>query len=169
MVPGVRVRAPQLSAPEIKVTYAPMGRDTLAAIADELNPKHGADGRTPAGSTPEIVIGTTPIGRDTLNAIEDELDAAQPTLIRARRGRSSRPPKTAPAAQAQPLEIFEMLTFIVKNVEPSAFSSADRRRSFVERHLGHCLHGHSLEAIARVEMSPWPEAGAVVTRVWCRL
>lgn len=145
-----------------------MGRDTLAAIADELNPEYAAKGRSP--STPEIVIGTTPVGRDTLAAIEDELDATRPAArVRSRRGRSSRPPRTPLAPETERLEIFEMLTFIVKNVEPAAFSSADRRRSFVEQHLRHCLRGHSVDAVARVEMSPWPEAGAVVTRVWCRV
>jgi hypothetical protein len=168
-----RSAGPSASAsPEIKVVYAPVGRETLEAISSELATEAS---RRHLESTPEIVIGTTPLGRETLAAIEEELEAARPSVValpKPRRARSSRPParkaSSRAPAPASP-EIFEMLTFVVKNAEDGDFTTEKLRRSFVEQHLRNSLRGHALNAISRVDVTPWTDRGAVVVRVWCRV
>lgn len=70
-----------MSGPEIKMSYGQVGRDTLAAIAEELQAAAG-EGLTPpervralarAASSPEIAIGECLVGRETLAAIAEEL------------------------------------------------------------------------------------------------
>src|SRR5690606_22831005 len=98
---------------------------------------------------------------------------------RARRGRSSRPPSTKtrseparktlrPSAAPSP-EIYEVLTFVVKNTSDGDLATEELRRSFVGRHLDGRLRNHSLDSIARVDVTPWTERGTLVLRVWCRV
>ncbi|HEY6724612.1 MAG TPA: hypothetical protein VI197_11290 [Polyangiaceae bacterium] len=70
-----------LSGPEIKTGYGQVGRDTLAAIAEELQAA-AAEGLTApervrafarAASSPEIAIEESLAGRETLAAINEEL------------------------------------------------------------------------------------------------
>ena len=70
-----------MSGPEIKLSYGQVGRDTLAAIAEELQAA-AVEGLTPpervralarAASSPDIAIAETLAGRETLAAIADEL------------------------------------------------------------------------------------------------
>jgi len=58
--------------PEIKTGFAAAGRETLAAIAEELGPL-AAMRPVDAEPAPEIEIGQTAAGRETLAAIRDEL------------------------------------------------------------------------------------------------
>lgn len=180
--PSPRASTPHFepAAPEIKVAYAPVGRETLDAIMDEaLESPTRADASTEGrgGSSPEIVVSEGAVGRETLAAIEAELGPPRPTLPKARRGRSSRPP-TFHAVEAKvpqrsatraSLEIFEMLTFVVKNTDGSALSTPEQRRQFLGQHLLYRLPGNSLESVSRIDVTPWTERGALMVRVWCRV
>ncbi len=69
------------SGPDIKLGYARVGQDTLAAIAEELNaagrgeltPKQRVRALARAASAPEIAVRETLAGRETLGAIAQEL------------------------------------------------------------------------------------------------
>jgi hypothetical protein len=81
------------SQPEISLHRAPVGRETLAAIDEELahdvprpyrppldtldydaRPRPPSTSRPPLGSSPEVIsIGEAPVGRATLAAIDEEL------------------------------------------------------------------------------------------------
>jgi hypothetical protein len=92
------------STPQIRTGYAPAGRDTLAAIAEELGPDGPANVR-PRDSDPgpEIEIAQTPAGRETIAAISEELaeqvskeatsatlrDKAEPRSAAGHRGRTA--------------------------------------------------------------------------------
>jgi hypothetical protein len=184
------------SSPDIKVSYSPVGRETLEAISDEIleeQPTTIYKRRRPLGSAPEIVIGESPVGRETLAAIQAELTSSSskpreapasgpltspqpPSRSKPRRGKSSRPPAQKLAASAPvttpalaQVEVFELLTFVVRNAEPADLSTLDQRLGFVERHLIHRLPSHSLGAVRRVDVTPWTERGMLVIRVWCGL
>jgi len=199
-------RTPAPSAPEVKLSYGNAGRETLAAIEQEL----GAPSPTPTDA-PVIEISETPAGRETMAAIAEELaDAARPrqnTLpyedkIKNAPGarspsRAPAPPKAAspphPAAQAvaraddgpevsvreepapltpriapEALEIFELLTFIVRGNQVGDLSTDPLRRRFVETHLLHRVPSGSMDAVERIEVTPWTAKGTMVVRVWCR-
>lgn len=230
------------SAPEVKLTYAAAGRDTLAAIDDELAAP--SPGR---GEAPVLEITETPAGRETMAAIEEELaDAMRPrqnTLPYGDRisnapgarspSRAPAPPRVAaagpaaassaaiataaapavapiapaavrvtppsrkpavvrapvpeaddgpevtvsmPAPAAEPvatsvpeaLEIFELLTFIVRGNQVGDLSTDALRRRFVEQHLLRRVPQGSMDAVERVEVTPWTAKGTMVVRVWCR-
>jgi hypothetical protein len=140
------------SQPEIRLGYAPAGRGTLDAIHGEL--------ATPSGdresSTPEIVVNETVAERDTLSAIMEE---AQP----------SRDLRESSTPELSPLEIFEMLTFVVRGGEAQRMSNDASRQRFVEEHLLQRLPVASMADIDRVEVTPWTAPGALVVRVWCRV
>jgi hypothetical protein len=67
-----RPAAPR-EVPDIQVGYTSAGRETLAAIAEELGPAGLAGVRPAADDCPEIEIGQTAAGRETLAAINEEL------------------------------------------------------------------------------------------------
>jgi hypothetical protein len=198
------------SAPEVKVTYASAGRETLQAIETELT------SGLSVGDAPIIEISEAPAGRETLAAIAEELAEnmrpRQNTLryadripnapgAKAPRKKSDRPRAQAtaaapavaapavppgpaeaapaadsapatPALQAEPqaevLEIFELLTFIVRGNKVGDLSTEGVRRRFVEQHLLHRLPGQRLEAVERIEVTPWTAKGTMVVRIWCR-
>ena len=201
-VPSPKGRNIAPSAPEVKLGYANVGRDTLAAIEQEL----GAPSLSPADA-PVIEISETPVGRDTMAAIAEELAGTmrprQNTLpyddkIRnAPGGSPSRAPgRSAPApAPAAPvttldsgpevsfkedpapitpriapesLEIFELLTFIVRGNQVGDLSTDALRRRFVETHLLHRVPSGSMDTVERIEVTPWTAKGTMVVRVWCR-
>jgi hypothetical protein len=140
------------SQPEIRLAYAPAGRGTLDAIHGEL--------ATPSGdresSTPEIVVNETVAERDTLSAIMEEARGSVHTR------ESSIPELSA-------LEIFEMLTFVVRGSEAQRMSSDTSRQRFVEEHLLQRLPVASMADIDRVEVTPWTAPGTLIIRVWCRV
>jgi len=184
------------SAPEVKLSYATAGRETLAAIQEELG----------ATEAPMIEISEAPAGRETLAAIAEELaDAMRPRLntlpyadkiSNAPGAKSpSRMPAPAPVpvpAQArQPddgpevtvsadvapltprlapdaLEIFELLTFIIRGTMVGDLSTDALRRRFVEEHLLHRVPSGSITDVERIEVTPWTAKGTMVMRVWCR-
>ncbi len=211
------------SAPEVKLTYAAAGRDTMAAIEEEL-----AGPARPA-EAPLIEISETPAGRETMAAIEQELaDAARPrqntlpygdrisnapgarspsrapaplvaapaplvatpaplvapkprakardkgpeltvsTAPQSSAPQSAAPRTPAPTTTPDVLEIFELLTFIVRGNQVGDLSTDLLRRRFVEVHLLHRVPGGNMASVERVEVTPWTAKGTMVVRVWCR-
>ncbi len=186
-------RSVQPSAPDVKVGYARAGRDTLAAIEEEL-----AAPALSAAEAPLIEISETPAGRETMAAIAEELrEAARPRLntlpyadrisnapgartpsrAPAAKDRDSAPeitvaaaPPTPPAPRPEPdaLEIFELLTFIVRGNKVGDLSTDALRRRFVGEHLLHRIPSGSLDDVERIEVTPWTAKGTMVVRVWCK-
>jgi hypothetical protein len=182
---GGKRRSVLPSAPEVKVGYKTAGRETMAAIEQEL-------GRASVGEAepPLIEISEAPVGRATMAAIAEELAhdmrPRQNTLPYADRipnapgarspSRAPAPPKKAKssAPPAKPseaqigVEIFELLTFIVRGDQVGDLSGDAARRRFVERHLAHRLPGGTVDSVERIEVTPWTTQGTMVVRVWCR-
>jgi hypothetical protein len=188
---------PVRPAPEIRVAVTSAGRETLDAIADELGmaprkaPQRSLRRPSP---TPEIVVSEVPAGRDTLAAIAEEMragpreplttlpygdrlsnapGAVTPSKPPAQRSRpdATRPDDRAPEAErgsATP-ELFEMITFLVRHPEPSALSSDEARRRFVEERLLHRLPDRTMSSVTRIDVTPWTERDTVILRVWCQV
>lgn len=199
--PGRR-RSIQPSAPEVKVGYKTAGRETMAAIEEEL--------AAPSLSTteaPVIEISEAPAGRETMAAIAEELAnemrPRQNTLPygdRISNAPGARSPSRAPAPIAKPapalararaeapevtigaesaavptprlaadgVEIFELLTFIIRGNKVGDLSTDALRRRFVEEHLLHRVPGNTVENVERIEVTPWTAKGTMVVRIWCR-
>ena len=207
---GVKRRSLAPSAPDVKLSYATAGRETMAAIEEELS--------TPSLSTaeaPMIEISETPAGRETMAAIAEELaDAMRPRLntlpyadkISNAPGARSPSRMPAPVAELAPalaptppkpsnapslddgpevtvsaevapltprlkpdaLEIFELLTFIIRGSLVGDLSTDALRRRFVEEHLLHRVPSGSIADVERIEVTPWTAKGTMVMRVWCR-
>jgi hypothetical protein len=163
---GKAPRAPhQTSQPEIRVAYTPAGRQTLDAITDELVPLPLPAITEREGSSPEIVVRETIAERDTLAAIIAEAAGPEelipPPPVPAA-------PSPAPAPATSTLEIFEMITFVVRGLESAKLSSEALRRRFVEEQLLKRLPVASMDAVERVDVTPWTVQGTLVVRVWCR-
>jgi hypothetical protein len=179
----------------VKVGYKTAGRDTMAAIEEEL--------QAPSLSTTEaplIEISEAPAGRETMAAIAaelaNEMRPRQNTLpygdkiSNAPGARSpSRMPVRAPRADDAPkitmgqevpaqvptqsvaqhgVEIFELLTFIIRGNKVGDLSTDALRRRFVEDNLLHRVPSGSMDAVERIEVTPWTAKGTMVVRVWCR-
>ena len=117
-------------------------RDTLAAILEEANSAFApATGGAPAET-----------------AEDDESLAV--TAVR----------KAVPGAGAESarLEIFEMVTFVVRGVEAGSLSNETLRRRFVEERLMKRLPVTGLADVDRVDVTPWTVPGTLVVRVWCK-
>ncbi len=172
-----RVTAPEAprrpgSAPDIALGHAAVGRDTMAAIAEELvsEPRTGVRARKstvgfeeprPAQeSGPELVTKPGPAGRDTLAAIERELESKLG---------GGEPESGTHARAAEALEVFEMATFVVRGPELSRLSSQQARRDFVAERLLHRLPVKTIDEIDRIDVTPWTVRGTVIVRVWCRV
>jgi hypothetical protein len=195
------------SAPEVKLSYATAGRDTMAAIEEEL-----AAPRVATAEAPVIEISEAPAGRETLAAIAEELAESmrprQNTLPYGDKisnapgarspSRAPSPPPATPAAKAaaaiapaakddgpevtvseepapptprlapEALEIFELLTFIIRGGGVGDLSTDALRRRFVEEHLLHRVPSGSISDVERIEVTPWTAKGTMVVRVWCR-
>ena len=197
------------SAPEVKLSYATAGRETMAAIEEEL-----AGPALSAAEAPVIEISEAPAGRETMAAIAEELaeltrprqntlpyadkipnapgarspsrlPKPKPESVPAPASASRRAPARAadegpeitvsaePAPQtprivAGELEIFELLTFIIRGSGVGDLSTDAVRRRFVEEHLLHRVPSGSMDAVERIEVTPWTAKGTMVVRVWCR-
>jgi len=158
--PPERTTAPRgASQPDIRVAYAPAGRQTLDAIADELVPLPLAPAEREE-SSPDIQVRETFAERDTLAAIIAE--AAPPPVAAPASPGEVAPQPTGP-------EVFEMMTFVVRGVEAARLSSEALRRRFVEERLMKRLPVASMTDVERVDVTPWTTQGTLVVRVWCRL
>ncbi len=184
------------SAPDVKIGYKTAGRDTMAAIEEEL--------AAPSLSTteaPVIEISEAPAGRETMAAIAEELQnemrprqntlpygdkisnapgARSPSRMPVIATRPSDAPEITMGAEAaapvvptpriasEGLEIFELLTFIIRGNKVGDLSTDALRRRFVEENLLHRLPSQSTDAVERIEVTPWTAKGTMVVRVWCR-
>ena len=174
-------KAKESSQPDILIGYTPAGRETMDAIAAELVPMPPTAVTERETSSPEITVREGAAGRETLAAILEEAKpygrAPQTTLRygdRVSNAPGAKTPSTAPkgrapAAAATGVEIFEMMTYVVRGVEASLLSSEALRRHFVEEHLLSRLPNRSMDDIDRVDVTPWTVQGTLVVRVWCRL
>lgn len=153
----------QTSQPEIRVAYTPAGRQTLDAITDELVPLPLPAVTEREESSPEIVVRETFAERDTLAAIIAEAAGPEELIAPALAPRDA-----APAPATSSLEIFEMITFVVRGIESAKLSSDALRRRFAEEHLLKRLPVASMDAVDRVDVTPWTVQGTLVVRVWCR-
>lgn len=161
---GKAPRVPhQASQPEIRVAYTPAGRQTLDAITDELVPLPLPAVTEREESSPEIVVRETFAERDTLAAIIAEAAGPEELLAPA-----PAPTGGTPAPATAGIEIFEMVTFVIRGVESAKLSSDALRRRFAEEHLLKRLPVASMDAVDRVDVTPWTVQGTLVVRVWCR-
>jgi len=168
-VPGPSARQPAqafTSSPEITLSQSPAGRETLAAIGEELSepvtgvrptlatidfaaPRARADFRaTRDAPGPEITI------VDEAGEIRDGGVADSSSILGA-----------APAA----LQIYEMITFVVKGADAERLASQGAGRDFVAERLRQRLPITDLEDVERIEVTPWSVRGTVIIRVWCRV
>jgi len=178
---GAGKKAKESSQPDILVAYTPAGRDTMDAIATELVPMPLPAVTDFETSSPEITIREGIAGRETLAAILEETRpearAPQTTLPygdRVSNAPGARTPSSAPAAtpakgKSTGVEIFEMMTYVVRGIEAAKLSSDALRRQFVEENLMERLPTRSMDEIDRVDVTPWTIQGTLVVRVWCRL
>jgi hypothetical protein len=178
--------APDASQPEITLRRGPVGRETLAAIAEELaqdaatairpkldtigyeeRPKHRSSSRPPQGSSPELIsIGEAPIGRATQAAIEDALVAE--TLATTSMAEASKP-QARPLAAPAPAVVYEISTFIVEGEEIFTKVSEQSRRDFVEQRLMHRLPALSMDEVTRIDVSRGAAPNTVILRVWSKV
>ena len=171
----------EASQPDILIAYTPAGRETMDAIHSELVPLPLPAVTEHETSSPEITVRQSIAGRETLAAILEETrpDARAPMTTlpygdRVSNAPGAKTPSSAPkavpaAAVVAGVEIFEMMTYVVRGVEAARLSSDVLRRSFVEEHLLHRLPTKSMDGIDRVDVTPWTVQGTLVVRVWCRL
>jgi len=162
------------SAPNITLRETVAGRETLAAIAEELRTP-AVGGRSllttlgygdrvsnapgnPSPATahyldggPEVSVRETVAGRETLATIEREL-ARNP----------------AASLDGSKLEVLEMLTFIVRGPNIEELLSERARTRFVAERLQSRLPAQTMNDVERIDASPWGR-GALLLRVWCRL
>jgi hypothetical protein len=215
---SIQPRARELSGPDIKIVYAPAGRDTLSTVARELaraaaaaaqhpealptlelgalieprpidavdvdpdaetrrfrttqdyrerkTPPERKKARLAAASAPEITVSHTPAGRETLAAINEELCEEPSTGVRATLKSEL---DLEPSPELAPLDIFEMLTFVVRGSSVESLASQDARKAFVLSRLRHRLPIRDESEIDRIDVTPWNVRGMVVVRVWCRV
>ena len=81
---------------------------------------------------------------------------------------AAEPPPPAPKAAANGIEIFELLTFIVRGNKLGDLTTDPLRRRFVEQNLLHRVPSGSMDTVERIEVTPWTAKGTMVVRVWVR-
>ncbi len=169
--------ARRASAPDLEFQLVPAGRETLQTIAAEVAGDSGA--RAPMR---------------TLDYDRRANDEDPPTGVRSKK-KSSRPPKAPPpgvgretldaiaqAVLSEPgapnsttrarlaaLEVFELVTFVVRGEDVSPLASEAARREFVTERLLHRLPVPTMDQIDRVDVSPGSQRGTVILRVWCKV
>jgi hypothetical protein len=139
-----RPRSRDTSPEVITIEERPAGRETLAAIAEEL----ARENRSALQSDPD-------------EAPEPPRPRSVPPLPR----RSQPPPRPAEGEA----DIMEMVTFVVRGRELTRLSSESARREFVAERLMHRLPVDSLDDVDRIDVTPWTVQGTVILRVWCRV
>jgi hypothetical protein len=169
--------------PDIAISHTAVGRETLAAIAEDLitleKPVDPGPHRAPLETigyedrpifqTLEqptgpiaITVETTPVGRDTQAAIEDAL-AAELLAVTA-----PAPPAVAAVADP-PADIFEISTFIVQGKEIFAKATEEARRQYVEKRLLHRLPAIAMDEVVRIDVSRGAAPDSVILRIWSRV
>jgi len=138
-----RPRTRDTSPEVITIEERPVGRETLAAIAEEL----ARENRSALQSDPDEA---------------SDSRSAQPVSV-------PRPRSTPPRPSESDCEIMEMVTFVVRGGELARLSSEAARREFVAERLMHRLPVDSLEGVDRIDVTPWTVQGTIILRVWCRV
>lgn len=167
--------APSLSAaeaPVIEISETPAGRETMAAIAEELadamRPRQNtlpyADkiSNAPGAKSPSKMPAPRKTPPPSAPAPHDDGPEVTVTTSALDAG----PPTPRPSPDE--LEIFELLTFIIRGNKVGDLSTDALRRRFVEQHLLHRVPAGSMDAVERIEVTPWTAKGTMVVRVWCR-
>lgn len=126
------------SSPEISVAPTPAGRETLAAINEEL-------GR-------DLDDEPTTLVRSRVGIADH--DAPNSTV------------QSTPASETSAIEVFEMMTFVARG-NLSQLGSMRARREFVEERLMHRLPVSDISEVDRIDVTPWTVKGTVIVRVWC--
>lgn len=154
------------SAPDVKVSYAAAGRETLSAIEEELFGPPFAEGSELGESGAPAAQSST---SSSLQPPDAKARPPQTTLPYGDRI-SNAPGAGSPGAvkEAAELEIFELFTFIIRGQKPSELSSDALRRRFVEQHLLSRMARASIDQVERIEVTPWTTHGTLVMRVWVR-
>ncbi len=175
--------APGLSAAEapiIEISETPAGRETLAAITEELSeamrprlntlpyadkipnaPGAKSPRRTPTPGPAAVALRTPATALPTAAAAATLDDGPEVTT-----SAEGAPP--TPGLRPEVLEIFELLTFIIRGSLVGDLSTDALRRRFVEEHLLHRVPSGSIADVERIEVTPWTAKGTMVMRVWCR-
>ena len=164
------------SAPEVKLGYATAGRETMAAIAEEL-----ANEMRPRQNTLPYAdrISNAPGARLPSRLPSPQADAPRPSAPKPSAPTPDDGPEVTVTAEddvAPPtprlapddVEIFELLTFIVRGNRIGDLSTDALRRRFVEQNLLHRIPGAAIDAVERIEVTPWTAKGTMVVRVWVR-
>ncbi len=159
--------------PVIEVGQALAGRETLAAIAAELLPPTRQRRRTlgfeearpEADSVHPANVG--PPKATTTPSPSPAGGTRGGVAARARTGARPASVGVAPS-DGEAFEIHEMVTFVVRG-DLSRLASERVRRDFVREHLAHRLPVATLDAVDRIDVTPWTVKGTVVVRVWCRV
>lgn len=186
-------RRPRTDAPELEFHLVPAGRETLAAITAELIPP-SARASLPGDLPDEAPTGIRPRQR-TRGFSEPPPERAQPRMTmpgvapppNAPRGQKpervskdtidllasamldpNAPPSSA-RLRAQALDVFELVTFVVKGDDIGQLSTEATRREFVAERLMHRLPISTVDQIDRVDVTPWTVRGTLILRVWCKV
>jgi len=171
--------APSLStaeAPLIEISESPAGRETMAAIAEELaNEMRPRQNTLPYGDKIKNAPGARSPSR--MPAVKQELPSPRPKAEDSPVAKSEDGPEVTvgdepaphtPRLAAEGLEIFELLTFIIRGGGVGDLSTDALRRRFVEEHLLHRVPSGSIADVERIEVTPWTAKGTMVVRVWCK-
>lgn len=191
---GQRERAD--SAPDLEFRMVPAGRDTLAAITAEALDQDAGGVTISEKSEPRTGIRkrVTTLGYEEMPVVPRTVRvtnpgvAPPPNTIRSRTGdSSSKPvgrdtldaiatavlepgaPPSSTRARAQSIEVFELVTFVVRGDDLSQLSSEATRREFVADRLMHRLPISTADMIDRVDVTPWTAKGTLILRVWCKV
>lgn len=154
---GPVVRGRPGSAPEvITIDVAPMGRDTMAAIAAEaLESDPDIDEEATSGV---IEVDRASFDPHTLAAIAKEvLD------------RPDVPPPALPRSSPDEPMIQEVVTFVIGGTDTEKLKTREGGLDFIERYLLHRLPAWSLNDITRFDVHPTNDREQCVLQVWCRV
>jgi hypothetical protein len=150
-------------APVIEISETPAGRETLAAIAEELSEATRPRQNTlPYGDRISNAPGAPAPRPAVPRVLAKAVDESPEVTV------EERPAPLTPRQAPEPLEIFELLTFIVRGSGAGDLTTDAARRRFVEAHLLHRVPSGSIDDVERIEVTPWTAKGTLVMRVWCR-
>ena len=113
--------------------------------------------RAKKSSRPPKDAAPRPAGRDTLDAIAEAV-LSEPVA-----------PSASTRARMAALDVFELVTFVVRGDDVSPLASEGARREFVAERLIHRLPVPTMDQIDRVDVSPGNQRGTVLLRVWCKV
>jgi hypothetical protein len=157
--------------PEIEVSQGAAGRETLAAIAEDVLPRAVRPRRRTLGfeePRPERITGGPSHQGASAGKPGVESVARSPRRASTASESAASAPSGAISPEVEAFEIHEMVTFVVRG-DLARLSSERARRSFVRDHLAHRLPVATFDDVDRIDVTPWTVKGTVVVRVWCRV